>query len=71
LRSHHDVPASFLIFSSAWAKSLSAIEQESCEQLLLPTTSDAEDQACHDAELKDHIERIQGEFLGYGYRRVG
>ena len=24
-----------------------------------------------DAELRDHIERIQGEFTGYGYRRVG
>ena len=24
-----------------------------------------------DAELRDHIERIQGEFTGYGYRRPG
>lgn len=24
-----------------------------------------------DAELRDHIERIQGEFAGYGYRRLG
>ena len=33
--------------------------------------SDAEDQACRDAELKEHIERIQEEFPGYGYRRLG
>ena len=33
--------------------------------------SDAEDQACRDAELKDHIDRIEGEFPGYGYRRLG
>jgi putative transposase len=33
--------------------------------------SDAEDQAWRDAELKDHIERIQEEFPGYGYRRLG
>ena len=24
-----------------------------------------------DRELRDHIERIQGEFAGYGYRRLG
>ena len=24
-----------------------------------------------DAELRDHIERLQGEFAGYGYRRLG
>jgi putative transposase len=24
-----------------------------------------------DAELRDHIERIQGEFPGYGYQRLG
>jgi len=23
-----------------------------------------------DAELRDHIERLQGEFAGYGYRRL-
>ncbi|MDP2604251.1 MAG: IS3 family transposase, partial [Deltaproteobacteria bacterium] len=28
-------------------------------------------QASSDAELRDHIERIQGEFVGYGYRRLG
>jgi putative transposase len=28
-------------------------------------------QARRDAELRDHIERIQGEFLSYGYRRLG
>ena len=28
-------------------------------------------QARRDAELRDHIERIQGEFSGYGYRRLG
>jgi putative transposase len=33
--------------------------------------SDVEGQASSDAELRDHIERIQGEFAGYGYRRVG
>ena len=27
--------------------------------------------ASRDAELKDHIERIQEEFPGYGYRRLG
>ena len=32
--------------------------------------SDVEGQARSDAELRDHIERIQGEFAGYGYRRV-
>jgi putative transposase len=32
---------------------------------------DVEGQAQRDAELKDHIERIQGEFSGYGYRRLG
>ena len=30
---------------------------------------DVEGQACRDAE--HHIERIQGEFAGYGYRRLG
>jgi hypothetical protein len=29
--------------------------------------SDAEGQASSDAELRDHIERIQEEFAGYGY----
>ena len=28
-------------------------------------------QASSDAELRDHIEQIQGEFSGYGYRRLG
>ena len=33
--------------------------------------ADLDRQAHSDAELRDHIERIQGEFSGYGYRRVG
>ena len=33
--------------------------------------TDVEGQARIDAELRDHIERIQGEFSGYGYRRLG
>jgi len=33
--------------------------------------TDVEGQARSDAELRDHIERIQGEFAGYGYRRLG
>ena len=33
--------------------------------------TDVERQASNDAELRDHIERIQGEFAGYGYRRLG
>ncbi len=33
--------------------------------------TDVEGQASSDAELRDHIERIQGEFSGYGYRRLG
>ena len=33
--------------------------------------TDVEGQASSDAELRDHIERIQGEFAGYGYRRLG
>jgi putative transposase len=33
--------------------------------------SSGEGPAQRDAELRDHIERIQGEFLGYGYRRLG
>jgi putative transposase len=32
--------------------------------------TDVEGQACSDAELRDHIERIHGEFKGYGYRRL-
>jgi putative transposase len=32
---------------------------------------DVDRQARSDAELRDHIERIQGEFSGYGYRRLG
>ena len=27
--------------------------------------------SCSDEELRDHIERLQGEFAGYGYRRLG
>ncbi len=34
-------------------------------------TTDVDGQARSDAELRDHIERIQGEFAGYGYRRLG
>jgi len=33
--------------------------------------TDVNGQARRDAELRDHIERIQGEFAGYGYRRLG
>jgi len=33
--------------------------------------ADLDRQARSDTELRDHIERIQGEFSGYGYRRVG
>ena len=33
--------------------------------------TDVEGQARSDAELRDHIERIQGDFSGYGYRRLG
>jgi putative transposase len=33
--------------------------------------SDVKGQARSDTELRDHIERIQGEFSGYGYRRLG
>jgi putative transposase len=33
--------------------------------------SAVEGQARSDAELRDHIERIQGELAGYGYRRLG
>jgi putative transposase len=32
--------------------------------------TNVEEQARSDAELRDHIERIQGEFAGYGYRRL-
>jgi putative transposase len=32
---------------------------------------DVDGQVRSDAELRDHIERIQGEFSGYGYRRLG
>jgi putative transposase len=32
--------------------------------------TDVEEQTRSDAELRDHIERIQGEFAGYGYRRL-
>ena len=34
-------------------------------------TTDVEGQARGDAELRGHIERIQEEFAGYGYRRLG
>jgi putative transposase len=33
--------------------------------------ADVERQAHSDSELRAHIERIQGEFTGYGYRRLG
>ncbi|MBM2802584.1 MAG: transposase, partial [Deltaproteobacteria bacterium] len=33
--------------------------------------TDGDGQVSSDAELRDHIERIQGEFAGYGYRRLG
>jgi hypothetical protein len=33
--------------------------------------SNAAGRAQTDAELRDQIERIQGEFPGYGYRRLG
>jgi len=33
--------------------------------------TEVDGQASSDAELRDHIERIQGEFAGYGYRRLG
>lgn len=33
--------------------------------------TDMDGRVSRDAELKDHIERIQGEFPGYGYRRLG
>jgi len=33
--------------------------------------TEVDGQANSDAELRDHIERIQGEFAGYGYRRLG
>jgi putative transposase len=33
--------------------------------------ADLDRQARSDAELREHIERIQGEFSGYGYRRLG
>jgi putative transposase len=33
--------------------------------------TDVDGQARRDAELRGHIERIQGEFAGYGYRRLG
>jgi putative transposase len=34
-------------------------------------TTDVDGWIRSDAELRDHIERIQGEFPGYGYRRLG
>ena len=33
--------------------------------------TEVDGQASSDAELRGHIERIQGEFAGYGYRRLG
>ena len=33
--------------------------------------TDPSELLCSDVELRDHIERIQGEFAGYGYRRLG
>jgi len=33
--------------------------------------TDGDDQVRSDVELRDHIERLQGEFAGYGYRRLG
>jgi putative transposase len=33
--------------------------------------TDIEERERSDAELRDHIERLQGEFPGYGYRRLG
>ena len=33
--------------------------------------TDPSESSCSDAELRDHIERLQGEFAGYGYRRLG
>lgn len=35
------------------------------------TKTDAASRLKTDAELRDRIERIQGEFPGYGYRRLG
>lgn len=32
--------------------------------------ADLDRQGRSDAELRDHIERVQGEFPGYGYRRL-
>ncbi len=34
-------------------------------------TTDVEERDFNDAELRDHIERLQREFPGYGYRRLG
>jgi putative transposase len=33
--------------------------------------TDIDEKTRSDTELRDHIERIQGEFSGYGYRRLG
>ena len=33
--------------------------------------TDLEEQERQDTWLRDHIERLQGEFPGYGYRRLG
>jgi len=32
--------------------------------------TDPSELSCSDEELRDHIERLQGEFAGYGYRRL-
>ena len=33
--------------------------------------ADPSELSCSDALLREHIERLQGEFAGYGYRRLG
>jgi putative transposase len=33
--------------------------------------TDPSELSCSDEDLRDHIERLQGEFAGYGYRRLG
>lgn len=42
---------------------------ENNDESLRPDSSSG--QAKTDAELRDQIERVQGEFPGYGYRRLG
>ncbi len=36
-----------------------------------PPITDLEAKEYQDIELRDRIERLQGEFPGYGYRRLG